>query len=103
LETVVKKLHTDLKLSEECKASLVEKLRQSEALKNTALASLQHEVELLQKKVASLETLLHTERGLTSDYVTTGDTPEAAHTRDPLASCAQNRFLGSNPRRRKKK
>jgi uncharacterized protein YlxW (UPF0749 family) len=70
LETVAKKLHTVLKLSEECKASLVEKLRRSEASKNTPLTSLQHKMELLQKKVANLETLLHTERELTSDYVT---------------------------------
>ncbi|MGZ4865499.1 MAG: hypothetical protein ACXV39_12865 [Halobacteriota archaeon] len=62
---VAKKLHTDLKPSEECKASLVEKLRQSEALKNTAFTGLEHEVELLQQKLANLETLLHTERGLT--------------------------------------
>lgn len=67
LKTITQKLNNDLKASEERNASAVEKLRQSEASKNTIVTGLQHENELLQQKVANLETLLHTERGLTSE------------------------------------
>jgi hypothetical protein len=45
----------------------VEKLRQSETSKNTVVTGLQHENELLQQKVTNLETLLQTERGITSE------------------------------------
>jgi chromosome segregation ATPase len=45
----------------------VEKLRQSEASKNTVVAGLQHEVELLKQKIDNLEALLQTERGINSE------------------------------------
>jgi metal-responsive CopG/Arc/MetJ family transcriptional regulator len=67
LETITKKLSNDLKASEERNASAVDKLRQSEASKNTVVTGLQHENELLQQKVANLETLLQTEKGLNAD------------------------------------
>lgn len=35
--------------------------------KNTVVTGMQHDVELLQQKVADLETLLHAERGITSE------------------------------------
>jgi hypothetical protein len=45
----------------------VEKLRQSEASKNTVVTGLQHEKELLQEKLTTSETLLQNERSLTSE------------------------------------
>lgn len=67
LETILEKHKNDLKSSEERNASAVEKLRQLEISKNTVVTGLQHENELLQQKVTHLETLLQTERGLTSE------------------------------------
>lgn len=67
LEAITQKLSNDLKASEERNASAVEKLRQSETSKNTVVTGLQHENELLQQKVTNLETLLQTERGITSE------------------------------------
>jgi hypothetical protein len=67
LETISQKYKNDLKSSEERNASAVEKLRQSEASKNTVVTGLQHEKELLEQKVANLETLLQTEKGLNAD------------------------------------
>jgi predicted DNA-binding protein len=67
LESITNRLNHDLKASEERNASAVEKLRQSETSKNTVVTGLQHENELLQQKVANLETLLQTERGITSE------------------------------------
>ncbi len=54
-------------MSDERSASLAEKLRQAQASRNTVVTGLQHEIELLQRKIANLETSLHTERGLTSE------------------------------------
>jgi hypothetical protein len=45
-------------VSDERKASLAEKQRESEISRNTVVTGLQYKVELLQQKVASLETLL---------------------------------------------
>ena len=45
----------------------MEKLRQSEASKNTVVTGLQHEKELLQEKLTTSETLLQNERSLTSE------------------------------------
>ncbi|MGA7076093.1 MAG: hypothetical protein WBZ42_06070 [Halobacteriota archaeon] len=67
LETVTQKLDTNLKESEKRNRSLMKELRQSEASKNVVVTGLQHEVELLQQKVVNLDTLLHTERGQTSE------------------------------------
>jgi hypothetical protein len=67
LEVISEKYKNDLKSSEERNASAVEKLRQSEASKNTVVTGLQHERELLEQKVANLETLLQTERGINSE------------------------------------
>lgn len=67
LETISKKYKNDLTLSEERNASAVEKLRQSEASKNTVVTGLQHENELLQQKLTTSEMLLQTERGLNAD------------------------------------
>jgi hypothetical protein len=67
LEAISEEYKNDLKSSERRNASAVEKLRQSEASKNTVVTGLQHENELLQQKVTSLETLLQTERGITSE------------------------------------
>jgi len=53
--------------SEERNAAAVERLRQSEASKNTVVTGLQHENELLEQKASHLETLLRTERGFTSE------------------------------------
>jgi metal-responsive CopG/Arc/MetJ family transcriptional regulator len=67
LETISEKYKNDLESSEERNASAMEKLRQSEASKNTVVTGLQHENELLGQQVTHLETLLQTERGLTSE------------------------------------
>jgi hypothetical protein len=67
LEAITQKLSNDLKASEDRNASAVEKLRQSETSKNTVVTGLQHENELLQQKVGNLETLLQTERGISSE------------------------------------
>ena len=67
LETIAKKYKNDLTLCEERNASSVEKLRQSEASKNTVVTGLQHEKELLQEKLTTSETLLQNERSLTSE------------------------------------
>jgi predicted transcriptional regulator len=67
LETILQKYKSDLTLCEERNASSVEKLRQSEASKNTIVTGLQHENELLQQKITTSETLLHTEKGLNAD------------------------------------
>lgn len=67
LETVTKNLDHNLKASEERNAAAVEKFRQLESSKNAVVTGLQHEVELLQQKVGHLETLLHTEREITSE------------------------------------
>ncbi len=45
----------------------MEKLQQVQASKDVTTTGLQHEAELLQQKVTNLETLLHTERALTSE------------------------------------
>lgn len=62
LEIITEKLENDFKASEERNASVLEKLRQSEASKNTVVTGLQHELELLKQKVTNLEDYLHTER-----------------------------------------
>jgi len=67
LEAISEEYKNDLKSSEGRNASAVEKLRQSEASKNTVVTGLQHENEFLQQKVINLETLLQTERGITSE------------------------------------
>jgi vacuolar-type H+-ATPase subunit I/STV1 len=67
LETVTKNLDQDLKASEQRNASAVEKFRQLEVSKNTIVAGLQHEAELLQQKISNLETLLHVERQISSE------------------------------------
>jgi predicted transcriptional regulator len=67
LEAISEEYKNDLKSSEGRNASAVEKLRQSEASKNAVVTGLQHENELLQQKVTNLETLLRTERGITSE------------------------------------
>jgi len=67
LEAISEEYKNDLKSSEGRNASAVEKLRQSEASKNAVVTGLQHENELLQQKVTNLETLLQTERGITSE------------------------------------
>jgi hypothetical protein len=67
LETISKKYKNDLTLCEERNASSVEKLRQSEASKNTVVTGLQHENELLKEKLTTSETLLQTEKGLNAD------------------------------------
>jgi vacuolar-type H+-ATPase subunit I/STV1 len=67
LETVTKNLDYDLKASEQRNASAVEKFRQLEASKNTIVAGLQHEAELLQQKISNLETLLQMERQISSE------------------------------------
>jgi hypothetical protein len=60
-------LENDLKASEERNAPAVERLRQSQASRDAVVTGLQHEIKLLRQKVANLETLLHTERALTSE------------------------------------
>lgn len=67
LETILEKHKNDLQSSEERNAAAVEKLRQSEASKNTVVIGLQHEKELLEQKVAHLEALLQTERSVNTD------------------------------------
>jgi hypothetical protein len=67
LETILETHKNDLKSSEERNASAVEKLRQSEASRNTVVTGLQHEVELLKQQVANQESLLLAERELTSE------------------------------------
>jgi hypothetical protein len=67
LEAILEKYKHDLKASEERNASAVQKLRDSEASKNTVVTGLQHENELLQQKIENLETLWQTEKGLNSD------------------------------------
>jgi chromosome segregation ATPase len=67
LETVTRNLDRDLKASEQRNAAAVEKYRQLETSKNTIVAGLQHEVELLQQKIANLETLLRTELEIVSE------------------------------------
>lgn len=67
LELISEKYKTDLISTEERNASAVERLRQSEASKNTVVTGLQHENELLKQQVAHLETLLQTEKSLSSE------------------------------------
>jgi predicted transcriptional regulator len=67
LELISEKYKTDLISSEERNTSAVERLRQSEASKNTVVTGLQHENELLEQKVEHLETLVQTERGLNAE------------------------------------
>lgn len=67
LEAISEEYKNGLKSSEGRNASAVEKLRQSEASKNAVVTGLQHENELLQQKITNLETLLQTERGITSE------------------------------------
>jgi predicted transcriptional regulator len=66
LETILEKHKNDLQSSEERNAASVEKLRQSEASKNTVVIGLQHEKELLEQRVEHLEALLQTERSVSS-------------------------------------
>jgi hypothetical protein len=67
LELISEKYKTDLLSSDERNASAIERLRQSEASKNTVVTALQHENELLQQQVSHLETLLQTEKGISSE------------------------------------
>jgi metal-responsive CopG/Arc/MetJ family transcriptional regulator len=67
LEKLTEKLENDLKASEERNASAVEKLRQSESSKNVVVNGLQHEVELLKKDNAKLESELQTEKILSNE------------------------------------
>jgi predicted transcriptional regulator len=67
LEAISDECQKELKSSEGRNASAVEKLRQSETSKNTVVTGLQHENELLQEKVTNLETLLQTERSVSSE------------------------------------
>ena len=67
LETILEKHKNDLQSSEEGNAASMEKLRQSEASKNTVVTGLQNEKELLEQKVEHLDTLLQTERSVNSD------------------------------------
>jgi phosphatidylinositol kinase/protein kinase (PI-3 family) len=67
LESISQKYKSDLKLCEERNASAVEKLRDSEASKNTIVTGLQHENELLKEKLTTSETLLQTEKSLNAD------------------------------------
>jgi len=67
LEKIVEKFEHDFKASEERTASAVERLRQSEASKQTVETVLQHEIELLRVKVTNLEEAMHTERAHLSE------------------------------------
>jgi hypothetical protein len=67
LESISQKYKSDLKLCEERNASAVDKLRDSEASKNTVVTGLQHENELLQQKLTTSDTLLQTEKSLNAD------------------------------------
>jgi hypothetical protein len=67
LETVTRNLDRERKAAEQRNAAAVEKYRQLETSKNTVVAGLQHEVELLQQKIVNLETLLRTEREIVSE------------------------------------
>ncbi len=62
-------------------ASAVEKLQQSEASGNAAIG-MQHQIELVQRKVANLEMLLHIEGGIALEVPTTKKPFKAARTRD---------------------
>ncbi|MGA7077024.1 MAG: hypothetical protein WBZ42_10880 [Halobacteriota archaeon] len=65
--TSLKKAESWLGEYQEHERILSEKLQLEKNSKEVVVTGMQHEVELLQQKVANLETLLHTERGLTSE------------------------------------
>jgi hypothetical protein len=67
LELISEKYKTDLLSSEERNTSAIERLRQSEASKNTVVTALQHENELLQQQISHLEMLLQTEKGISAE------------------------------------
>jgi len=67
LESVAKRLDSELKEANERNHSLMEQLQHEKNSKDVVTTGLQHEIELLQQRIASLEGTLHTERGHLSE------------------------------------
>jgi len=67
LESVAKRLDSELKEANERNHSLMEQLQREKNSKDVVTTGLQHEIELLQQRIASLEGTLHTERGHLSE------------------------------------
>jgi len=67
LESVAKRLDSELKGANERNHSLMEQLQHEKNSKDVVTTGLQHEIELLQQRIASLEGTLHTERGHLSE------------------------------------